>query len=388
MGFKLEQKVKVAVTYDLSTKLLEIFNISNYSKPMVVVDSFLLNSPIVKEVFTKFDDNGIGYYVYDKIVPDPPIKSIDEGAALFLSNNCDSIIAIGGGSVIDAARGINIVRLFGGSIKDYVQDKQVTSNCPGLISVPTTSGTGSELSNALVITDTENNEKLAVLSNEAVSEYAVLNPHLVKTLPKNMTIMTGLDVFSHAAEAYTSTLSSPVVDAICEKVMFLVVKYLPVAVNNPDDLEARERMMVASALGGWLLNNGGTHLGHSLAHVVGAKMHIPHGMACAYALPATLAFTAEVKPKKVREIGYILNVAFPDNVTDTEIGYYVSEAYKKFRDETLGLQSFEKLNITRESLKALTNDVVNERFAKNSPFAVTADVAATALNIFGEGVKG
>lgn len=388
MDFKLEQKVKVAVTYNLSEKLLEILNISNYSKPMIVVDSFLLNSPIVKEVFTKLDDNGIEYYIYDKIVPDPPIASIDEGAALFLSNNCDSIIAIGGGSVIDAARGINIVRLFGGSIKDYVQDKQITSNCPGLISVPTTSGTGSELSNALVITDTENNEKLAVLSNEAVSEYAVLNPHLVKTLPKNMTVMTGLDVFSHAAEAYTSTLSSPVVDAICEKVMFLVVKYLPEAVNNPDDLEARERMMVASALGGWLLNNGGTHLGHSLAHVVGAKMHIPHGMACAYALPATLVFTAEVKPKKVREIGNILDVAFPENVTDTEIGYYVSEAYKKFRDETLGLQSFEELDITRESLKALTNDVVNERFAKNSPFEVTADVAATSLNIFGEGGKG
>lgn len=387
MSFKLQQKVKVAVTYDLSEQLLEILNISNYSKPMIVVDNFLLNSPIVQQTFKKFDDNEIKYYVYDKITPDPPIDLIDSGALLFLENNCDSIIAIGGGSVIDAARGINIVRIFGGSIKEYVEEKQIESSCPGLISVPTTSGTGSELSNALVVTDTETNEKLAVLSDNAVSEYAVLDPYLVKTLPKSMTIITGLDVFSHAAEAYTSKLSSPVVDAICEKIMFLVVKYLPEAVNNPEDLEARERMMVASALGGWVLNNGGTHLGHSMAHVIGAKMHIPHGMACAYSLPVTLSFTAEVEPKKIREIGNILGANLPTDITDKKLGELVSESYKKFRDETLGLQPFENLNITRDSLMQLTNDVKNERFAKNSPFEVTNSLVNTALEVFGEGVK-
>lgn len=383
MSFKLEQKVKVAVTYDISKKLLEILNISSYSKPMIVVDSFLLNSPSIQETFKKFTENGIEYYIYDKIIPDPPIDLINNGAKLFLDNGCDSIIAIGGGSVIDSARGINIVRLFGGNIKEYVYDKDVPSQCPGLISVPTTSGTGSELSNALVITDTEAQEKLAVLSDNAVSEYAVLDPNLVKTVPKNMTIMTGLDVFSHAAEAYTSKLSSPIIDSICEKIMFLVVKYLPQAVNNPDDLEARERMMVASALGGWVLNNGGTHLGHSLAHVIGAKMHLPHGMACAYALPVTLVYTAKVEPKKVREIGNILNVNFPTNATNTEIGNYVADAYKMFRDEILGLPSFEQQNIDRKELQKLRNEIVNERFAANSPFEVTADLVAEALIKFG-----
>lgn len=383
MSFKLEQKVKVAVTYDISKKLLEILNISNYSKPMIVVDSFLVNSPSIQETFKNFTENGIEYYIYDKIIPDPPIDLINNGAKLFLDNGCDSIIAIGGGSVIDSARGINIVRLFGGNIKEYVYDKDVPSQCPGLISVPTTSGTGSELSNALVITDTEAQEKLAVLSDNAVSEYAVLDPNLVRTVPKNMTIMTGLDVFSHAAEAYTSKLSSPIIDSICEKIMFLVVKYLPQAVNNPDDLEARERMMVASALGGWVLNNGGTHFGHSLAHVIGAKMHLPHGMACAYALPVTLVYTAKVEPKKVREIGNILNVNFPTNATNTEIGNYVADAYKVFRDEILGLPSFEQQNIDRKELQKLRNEVVNERFAANSPFEVTADLVAEALIKFG-----
>ncbi|MDN6193925.1 MAG: iron-containing alcohol dehydrogenase [Alkalibacterium sp.] len=383
MEFKLEQNVKVTVTHDISNHLVELLNLTNYSHPMIVVDSFLLGSSIIQDFLENMDEKGFSYYIYDKVVPDPPIELIDEGAELFSKNNCDAIIAIGGGSVIDAARGINIVRLFGGNIKDYVYDKLVPSLCPGLISVPTTSGTGSELSNALVVTDTKSQEKLAILADNAVSEYAVLDPRLVTTVPKNMTIITGLDVFSHAAEAYTSKLSSPVVDAICEKIMFLVVKYLPAAVNHPENLEARERMMVAAALGGWVLNNGGTHLGHSLAHVVGAKMGIPHGMAAAYALPATLSLTAEVEPKKVREIGNILNVTFPENATHTEIGDHTAEGYKHFRDEILGLPAFEQQEITREQLLALKENVLNERFAANSPFDVTPKAVSFTLNQFG-----
>ncbi|MGO1356221.1 iron-containing alcohol dehydrogenase [Alkalibacterium gilvum] len=383
MEFKLEQNVKVTVTHDISNHLVDLLQLTNYKKPMIVVDSFLLGSSIIQNFLKNMNEKGFSYYIYDKIVPDPPIELIDEGAELFAQNNCDAIIAIGGGSVIDAARGINIVRLFGGNIKDYVYDKDVPSLCPGLISVPTTSGTGSELSNALVVTDTKSQEKLAILADNAVSEYAVLDPRLVTTVPKNMTIITGLDVFSHAAEAYTSKLSSPVVDAICEKIMFLVVKYLPAAVNHPENLEARERMMVAAALGGWVLNNGGTHLGHSLAHVVGAKMGIPHGMAAAYALPATLSLTAEVDPKKIREIGNILNVTFPKNATRTDIGDLTAEGYKNFRDEILGLPAFEQQEITREQLLALKENVLNERFAANSPFDVTPKAVSFTLNQFG-----
>lgn len=383
MDFKLEQKVKVLVTYNIKKNLVDILNSSNYSKPMIVIDSFLLNSPIIKETLTELTDQGIEYYLYDKVVPDPPMELIDTGAQLFSESNCDSIIAIGGGSVIDAARGINIVRLNGGKIKEYVLDKKITTRCPGLISIPTTSGTGSELSNALVITDTETHEKLAVLADEAVSEYALLNPNLTLTVPKKMTIITGLDVFSHAAEAYTSNLSSPIIDAICEKIMFLVVKYLPRAVNNPNDLEARERMMIASALGGWVLNNGGTHFGHSLAHVVGAKLNMPHGMACAYSLPITLELTAKVKPNKIREIGHILSLDFPNNITDAEIGSVVAKEYKNFRDQILELPSFDTLNISRSSLQELNEYVLNERFASNSPFELTPEVVANALIMFG-----
>lgn len=383
MDFKMEQTVKVIFSKNISIQLLDILQENSYVKPMVVIDSFLLSTPIIEDMLAAFKKHELSYVIFDKVIPDPPIEIINSGAEEFLSNNCDSIIAIGGGSVIDSARGINIVRSFGGDIKDYVSKKEIPMKCKGLIAIPTTSGTGSELSNALIVTDTEKNEKMAILSDNAVSEFAILSPDLVKTLPKELTIMTGLDVFSHAAEAYTSKLSSPIIDSVCEKIMFLVFKYLPQAVNDPSNLEVRERMMVASALGGWVLNNGGTHLGHSLAHVIGATYHIPHGMACAYTLPVTLEYTAKVLPKKVREIGNILNLHISNESTPEEIGLMVSSAYKQFRDEGLGLNSFEEQNIKKSDLTNLVDKVVNERFVSNSPFSITSELISEVIEKIG-----
>lgn len=383
MNYKLEQHVKVLVTDKLDQTAVDVLNDKNYQKPLIVIDSFLLTTEAIKNLFVALKSNNKDYAIFDKVIPNPPIELIDAGAKFFLDNHCDSIIAIGGGSVIDAARGINIVRHLGGSIVDYAYEKEITNFCHGLIAVPTTSGTGSELSNALIVTDTVNNEKIAVLSNETVSEVAILNPELALSLPKQLTISTGLDAFSHAAEAYTSNLSTPVVDAICEKIMFLIYNYLPKATHDGQNREARERMMVAAALGGWVLNNGGTHIGHSQAHIIGAKLGIPHGQACAYALPGTLRATASVKSKKVKEIGYILGASFPENVTDEQIGEITAEKYKDFRDNVLGLVAFDTLNIQREELLALSDEVKNERFAGNSPFKLTDELIKELMQHFG-----
>lgn len=383
MNFKLEQNVKVIVTHELDTTIHAILKDNDYKKPMIAIDKFMLSNASIKTLLQSLKDNGIDYFIYDKIIPDPPATIIDEAAGLFQENQCDSIIGIGGGSAIDTARGINIVRTLGGSIVDYVSDKEVSQICKGLIAVPTTSGTGSELSNALVVSDPTTHEKLAVLSNNAVSEYAVLNPELVVSLPPNMTAATGLDAFSHAAEGYTSQLSSPITDAICEKIMYLIVKYLPKAVANGDDIEARERMMVAAALGGWMLNNAGTHVGHSQAHILGATYGIPHGVACAYALPGTLKYTAPSAPKKIKEIGLILGADFPPDATDLEIGDITANRLKWFRDTVLSLDSIDSFKITKEQIISQAEKVSQERFAHNAQMEITLDLANKLLNFFG-----
>ncbi|UTC08287.1 iron-containing alcohol dehydrogenase [Latilactobacillus curvatus] len=383
MDYKLVQKTKVLVTDDLPITILDILKETQYKNPLVVMDSFLKEVAIVKELQAKLTENDIQFSVYDKVISDPPTTVVDEGAEFFKAQGCDSLIAIGGGSAIDVARGINIVRINGGEISEYVTASNEIKDCPGLIAVPTTSGTGSELSNALIVTDTKTQTKLAVLADNAVSEFAVLNPELVMTLPKGMTIATGLDAFSHAAEGYTSTLASPVTDAICEKIMYLLVKYLPKVVEDGQDREARERVMVAATLGGWMLNNAGTHAGHSVAHVIGSKYHIPHGMACAYALPGVLQFIAPVRSKKVKEIGLILGAEYPVDPTDTEIGRITAIQYREFRDKVLGMKQFTDFNISRDELLTNIESVVNERFAGNTPKQIDQEGAMMLLKNFG-----
>ncbi|MCB4410016.1 iron-containing alcohol dehydrogenase [Latilactobacillus sakei] len=383
MDYKLVQKTKVLVTDDLPKTILGILKETQYKRPLIVMDSFLKEVAIVKRLQVKLTENNIQFSVYDKVVSDPPTTVVDEGAEFFKAHDCDSLIAIGGGSAIDVARGINIVRINGGKISEYVTASNEIKDCPGLIAVPTTSGTGSELSNALIVTDTETQTKLAVLANNAVSEFAVLNPELVMTLPKGMTIATGLDAFSHAAEGYTSTLASPVTDAICEKIMYLLVKYLPKVIEDGQDREARERVMVAATLGGWMLNNAGTHAGHSVAHVIGSKYHMPHGMACAYALPRVLQFIAPVRSKKVKEIGLILGAEYPADPTDTEIGRITAIQYREFRDKVLGMKPFTDFNISDDELLTNIESVVNERFAGNTPKQIDQEGAMMLLKNFG-----
>jgi alcohol dehydrogenase len=379
MDYKLIQNVKVTVTDNLPHAILSILEEKKYRKPFIVMGLIVSSVPIIKSLLEQMLKHNIEYVVYDKVVPDPPAEVVDEGASLFISNNCDCIIAIGGGSSIDVGRGINIVRVNGGGITDYVDPDKEIKPCHDMIAVPTTSGTGSELSNALIVTDKNTQSKLAVLSDHAVSEYAVLNPDLVMTLPKNMTIATGLDAFAHAAEGYTSNLSSPITDAICEKIMYLIAKYLPSSVKDGNDREARERMMVAAALAGWMLNNAGTHLGHSIAHIVGSKYHIPHGMACSYALPGVLEYISPVESKKIKEIGLILGATYPENLTDLEIGNVTAKAFRHFRDNILGMSPFSNLNISKEELLSNAESVVSERFAGNSPREVDMDSARSLL---------
>lgn len=384
MDFKLLQKVKVVSTDHLDETLLEIMKTENYQRPLFVMDHFLSQVEIVQDVQTELKANGIEYAVFDKVVSDPPTSVVDAGVTAFKEHKADSIIAIGGGSSIDVARGINIVRVNGGKISDYVDPQAAIKPCPGLISVPTTSGTGSEMSNALVVTDEASKQKLAILADDAVSEYAVLNPDLLLSLPKNMTIATGLDAFSHAAEGYLSKLASPVTDAICEKVMFLLYNYLPRAVKNGADREARERVMVAATLAGWMLNNAGTNVGHSMAHVLGSKYHIVHGEAVAYALPGVLRFVGPVMPHKVREIGQILGAVYPENAPEEQTTLIAERTYKDFRDQILGLHPFSDYKISHEELATNAEAVAHERFAGNTPREVTVDAAETLLASYGK----
>lgn len=383
MDVKLLQRVKVLDTDHLAQTVLEVLQTEGYQRPLFVMDSFLAQVPLVQETQALLEKSGITVSVFDQVVSDPPAQTIRDGVTAFGAAHADSLIAIGGGSSIDVARGINIVRVNGGDILDYTDTQKSIEPCPGLIAIPTTSGTGSELSNALVVTDVATEKKVAILADNAVSEYAILNPDLLLSLPKKMTIATGLDAFSHAAEGYTSRLASPVTDAICEKVMFLLYNYLPRAVENGHDREARQRVMVAAALAGWMLNNAGTNAGHSMAHILGSKYHLVHGEAVAYALPGVLEQVALLLPHKVAEIGQILGVTYAPTDTLSERCNQAIKAYQHFRDDLVGLHPFNDYRISEEELVTNAEAVANEQFSGNTPGEMNKQVATKLLTRFG-----
>ncbi|GFI59257.1 NAD-dependent methanol dehydrogenase [Lactobacillaceae bacterium] len=383
MKIRMQQPVKVVVDHSLTNSILELLNKEDLSRPFIVLDKFLLEVPEVKELLETLEQKKISYKVYADIVPDPPAEIINEGAKSMKEFDADSVIAIGGGSSLDSAKGINIVASGGGKIGDYVKDESLIHDLKTLISIPTTAGTGSEMSNALVVTDKETEEKNAILSDKMLSDYALLIPELTVSLPKRQTIASGLDAFSHAAEGYLSLLSSPVADAISEKVMYLLYNYLPEAVKNGKNIEARQRVMVAACLAGWILNQSGTIVAHSEAHILGSKYHLVHGEAVAYALPAVLKLVAPIYPQKVKEIGKILGVDFNGDESPEKIGEITVKAYKNFRDNVIGLHSFADYGIGNDELVKDAEEIVNERFAGNTPVKLTKENVSELLENFG-----
>lgn len=383
MKIRMQQPVKVIVEHNLRDSIIELLKNEKLNRPFIVLDSFLLKVPAVKEMLDALKENGVEYKTYAGIVPDPPASVINKGAEEMAEFNADSVIAIGGGSSLDSAKGINIVASDGGKIEDYVKDESLIHDLETLISIPTTAGTGSEMSNALVVTDEKTEEKNAILSDKMLSDYALLIPELTVSLPERQTIASGLDAFSHAAEGYLSILSSPVADAISEKIMFLLYNYLPGAVHDGKNIEMRQRVMVAACLAGWILNQSGTIVAHSEAHILGSKYHFVHGEAVAYALPAVLKLVAPVYPKKVKEIGKILDAQFTGQETPEEIAEITVKAYKHFRDEVVGLHPFSDYGISNDELVKNAEEIVNERFAGNTPVKLTKENVSKLLEDFG-----
>lgn len=374
MDYVFEQKIKIITGWGCISKLPDLLKDEGYRKPLIVCDQVVRQIGLLDRLENLLKEKEIVPKVFDGVRPDPPAEVIDEGAGFCRQNECDSIIAVGGGSTIDTAKGINILRFNEGKMMDYAHGEEYKPT-RGLICIPTTAGTGSELSYGMIVTDTENKLKLPV---HAYGEFAVVDPALTATMPESLTVSTGLDVFSHAFEGYTSIASNPMADVVCEKIMADVYRWLPVAKANPENREARQRMATAASLGGWMLSNGCAHVGHSLAHVLGAKYHMPHGTVCSYTLPVTIEVIAEAVPEKVKYTGEILGVRFTGAESGKEIGRMTAEAYRRFRDDLFDGKKF-SISVAENEIPGLAKEVVKEAFAGLTPVPVDNSLAEYML---------
>lgn len=352
--------------------------VKNFSltSPIVITDPGLLNASWAKTIFKQLEELDVKYYIFDKITENPKDYEVEEASKILKNYNCDSIIAVGGGSVIDAAKAAGIICTNPGSIKDYEGIDKIIHPMPPIICVPTTCGSSADVSQFAIITNTEERYKMAIVSKSLIPDISIIDPKTLITLPKELLISTSLDALTHAFEAYVSLGSSPVTDIFSLKAIKLIFETLPKAVDDPKNINYLEDLMLASLMAGLAFSNTSLGMVHAIAHSIGGYKNIRHGTCNSILLDSVIDFNyayAAYRYDKISEsLGHNLK-----NLKEVDRKKILVE---KIQD----LKSKIGFNITLKDLQLKEPEIdIISRHAINDPCMLTNPVMPTLEEVKG-----
>ena len=315
-------------------------------KVMLVFDKGVEAAGLVRPVIENLAACGIGYVPFSKVLPDPPDDIVEEGGALAVEEQVDGIVTIGGGSSIDAAKGINVLTKNPAPLLQWATNPPDGPLLPH-IAIPTTAGTGAEVTYVAVITNSKTGAKGGLSSPLLYPTVAIVDPCNYVGAPLSVSIPCAFDVYTHAIDAIAHGAYEPISSAFAEKAIRLVHKSLPKIVENPSDLKARGDLALASTYGGYAINGAMCHMTHTVGHALGAVFHLPHGLCCAIVLPQLLKYYAEWMPEQVKIIADCQGLSLPDDISPKDLGEASSKAALGLM-KGAGLKTLKQLEISVE----------------------------------------
>lgn len=348
-----------------SSQVSAILTSLGCSRPLIITDRMMVELGYAGTIQNILAENDMVADVFDDTVPEPTVASIQAGVEKVRTGHYDCIIALGGGSPIDSAKAIGILGKFGGEMRDYKFPRMVDKVGLPIIAIPTTAGTGSEVTRFTIITDETNDEKMLCVGIGFMPVAALVDYDLTLSLPKRTTADTGIDALTHAIEAYVSRKASPYSDSQALSAMRLIGPNLRRAYHDGANKRAREAMMLGSTLAGIAFSNASVALVHGMSRPIGAAFHVPHGLSNAMLLPAVTEFSIPAAADRYAECARAIGVAEQADSTD-EANRKLLEELRALNDE-LEVPSPEQFGIDRSEFFELMPTMAEQALQSGSP---------------------
>ncbi len=357
------QLAPVLFGWGVSAQAGEVVQKLGCGNAILITDAGVAAAGAAEKIRTSLEASGVDVTVWDQAQTDCPEGTVRVAAALAREKKADCVVGVGGGSVLDTAKAVAAVAVNGdgvlGEMPLYLTGQKQYAAAPlPVIEIPTTSGTGSESTFVAVVTSDALDCKIGLPVNPA---YGIVDPQLTLTVPPDVTAYTGMDAFSHANEALTEQKASRHSDLLAYEAIRLIRENLPAAVADGSNAEARENLAFASNLAGISFNESGTHIGHSIAHALGHRYHLPHGICCANVTPAVIAFTARTYPEKIKKLGTWMGAVYSSDEPEA-IGQAAAKAVRDFAAR-VGVPTFRQLGLDAEKVLAVRDAVWNDGLA-------------------------
>ncbi len=298
-------------------------------RPLIVTDPFLHGQGLAERLRRQIEDAGVYAEIFHETVADPTSDVVDAGVRVFRAGGHDSLVSLGGGSPIDTAKAMGMLVANGGKVRDYRVPSMIPLVGPPHVAIPTTAGTGSEVTRFTVVTDSESGEKMLIAGGVLVPSAAVLDYELTLSMPARLTADTGTDSLTHAIEAYVSRRANAFTDGLALTAMRVIWEVLPVCVQEPGNRHAREAMMLAATQAGMAFSNASVALVHGMSRPLGAHFHVAHGLSNAMLLPAVTAFSVSAAMERYADCARAMGIAAVTDGKERAAGLLIGALYRR-----------------------------------------------------------